>query len=111
MIKIKQFIAALQEQEKKHGDIDLSIGIVANKDVPKEGYSKYLHLFGPWGASADSKNGKCEHSFELHEDKEYGDWLELVFTKGRIDGDFERLSRKDLIREVEKDRRIDNAKT
>jgi len=110
MIKINDLIVALQQQQEKYGNIDLSIDIVPEKVVPKEGQSKYLHVFGLWSASADDEQGKCEHEFEFHKDDQYGDWLELIFIKGRIDGEIEHLPRKGLIEEVEKNRIIDARK-
>ena len=109
MIKLQQFITALQEQLDKHGDIQLSISIIPQKEIPKDGFSKYFHMFGTWSAMADTDHGRCEPTFEIHEDKQEGDWLDLVFYTGRIDGEVERMPREEMIREVEKNRKIDVA--
>jgi hypothetical protein len=102
MIKLDALIVALQEQRNKHGNIDLSVEIIPAKDVPNENTSKYFHVFGPWFVSADNEKGKCKFEFELQQDKQYGDWLSLIFNEGRMDGELERLSGKDLARKVEK---------
>lgn len=101
MLKINDLIAALQEQAKKHGNVDLSIEIeLPERQIPKNGASKYYHMFGPWCMTGDTEDGKNHLSFRFHEDSE-GNWVDLTFI-GRISGEFSELSGKELRQEAQR---------
>lgn len=105
IMKINDLIKALKEQEKEHGNIELSIEIMpSEKQLPKEGTSNYYHMFGPWYLCGETEDGDSHSTFELHKD-EHGDWLSMTFT-GKIDGEFSQLSHADLRHEAKLDRKM-----
>jgi hypothetical protein len=106
MVKINDLIAALQEQAAKHGNIDLAIEMTLPKSKwPREGTSKYYHMFGPWFLCGDNNHGECTPPFDLHEDRQEGDWLCMRLV-GRLDGEVSELSRQGLRDEAKKGRAI-----
>jgi hypothetical protein len=105
MIKINDLIAALQEQQRKYGNIELSIEVaLPEKEYPKGTSSHYYHMFGPWYLAEGTKDGKSKLEFRFHEDTE-GDWLDLEFT-GRIEGEWCKMSRQQLRHEAKLDWQI-----
>lgn len=49
--------------------------------------------------------------FYGEKDEQYCDSMDLIFWTGRMDGDIKRMSRKDLINEVKRSRKIDMSKS
>jgi len=102
-MKINDLIAALQEQAKKHGNLDLSIEVaLPEQDLPKKGANKYYNMYGSWNMTCDRQGFKTQPEFGLNPDP-HGSWLTMLF-RGRFTGEVSELTRQDLAREVKRGR-------
>lgn len=106
-MRLQELISALQEQQQKYGNIEISIDIIPTDDQPKREKSSYFHAYGNWYANASKEQKPL---FTFNEDEEMGHWLSVTFKAGEMQGDFDRLDRNGLQYELNKNRKIHVAK-